>query len=441
MNSFLIAKTLFADTLRCLKVEEILRTRIQCRDETLYIDDLIYPLSDFRRLIVISIGKAATPLYSALTSIIKPALLPHQTVEAIVIGTSTPREQNSGLQYFPGSHPFPTQESIEAAEAILKLLATCDERCLVFFLMSGGSSAMVEKPLYPNTTLADLDEFYRALVRSGLPITKMNALRKHFSAIKGGRLAIAARGATQCTFLISDVPDNLLHIIGSGPSLPDPSTIDECREILDANPDLLKSSGKLLAFFRNPHLEETPKADHPAFSKSAYVSLLSSEDLCNIARRLATKLNYHVEVDNRCDDWDYRDAAEYLLARLRGLRKDYPKVCLLSAGELSVQIPSTHGIGGRNQQFVLECSRLLKEEADITTTVLSGGSDGIDGNSPATGAVCDATTLERASSMGLNVIAALEKFDSYTIFDALGDTIVTGATGNNIRDLRILLSD
>jgi glycerate 2-kinase len=441
MNLFLTAKTLFIETLQCLKVEEVIRTRIQCRDETLYIDDLIYPLSGFRRLVVISIGKAATPLYSALIPILKPALLPHQTIEAIVVGTSTPPMQDSVLQYFSGSHPFPTQESIEAAEAVLKLLATCDEHCLVLFLMSGGSSAMVEKPLNPNTTLADLDEFYRALVRSGLPITKMNALRKHFSAIKGGRLAITARGATQCTLLISDVPENLSHIVGSGPSLPDPSTINECREILSANPDLLKSSDKLLAFFRNPHLEETPKADHPAFIKSAYVSLLSSNDLCRVAGRLATKLNFHVEVDNRCDDWDYRDAAEYLLARLRDLRKYYPKVCLLSAGEISVQIPSTHGIGGRNQQFVLECSRLLKEEADITTTVLSGGSDGIDGNSPATGAVCDATTLARASSMGLNVTAALEKFDSYTIFNTLGDTIVTGATGNNIRDLRLLLSD
>jgi hydroxypyruvate reductase len=390
---------------------------------------------------VISIGKAATPLYSALMSVLKPALLAHQAVEAIVVGTSRPPEQNSVFQYFPGSHPFPTQTSMETAEAVLKVLATCDEHCLVLFLISGGSSAMLEKPLNPGTTLADLDEFYRALVRSGLPITTMNALRKHFSAVKGGRLAIAARGATQCTLLISDVPENLLHIVGSGPTLPDPSTTDQCRKILSANPDLLKSSDKLLAFFNNPRLEETPKADHPAFSKSACVSLLSSDDLCKVAGQLATMLNFHVEVDNRCDDWDYRDAAEYLLARMRVLRKRYPKVCLLSAGEISVRLPVIHGIGGRNQQFVLECARLLTKKGDTHMTLLSGGSDGIDGNSPATGAVCDATTWPRASSMGLDIMAALNKFDSYTIFNALGDTIVTGPTGNNIRDLRLLLSN
>jgi glycerate 2-kinase len=230
-----------------------------------------------------------------------------------------------------------------------------------------------------------------------------------------------------------------LHVVGSGLSLPDPSTTGDCRRIIDANLDALNFSEKLLAFFRNPDLEETAKADHPAFSKAGWLSLLSSDDLCRIAGEHAARLGFHVVVDNRCDDWDYRDAAVYLLDRLQGLRQLYPKVCLLSAGEISVRLPSTHGVGGRNQQFVLECSRLISER-NLEAAVLSGGSDGVDGNSPAAGAACDETTLARAASKGLDVAAELEQFDSFSIFSVLDDAIITGPTGNNVRDLRIFLS-
>jgi hydroxypyruvate reductase len=230
-----------------------------------------------------------------------------------------------------------------------------------------------------------------------------------------------------------------LHVVGSGLSLPDPSTTGDCQRIIDANLDALNFSEKLLAFFRNPDLEETAKADHPAFSKAGWLSLLSSDDLCKIAGENASRLGFHVVVDNRCDDWDYRDAAVYLLDRLQELRQLYPKVCLLSAGEVSVRLSSAHGVGGRNQQFVLECSQLI-DKRKLRATVLSGGSDGIDGNSPAAGAVCDETTVKRATSKGLDISAGLELFDSFPIFSALDDAIITGPTGNNVRDLRILLS-
>jgi hydroxypyruvate reductase len=350
-----------------------------------------------------------------------------------------PQEKDARVRFFQGSHPLPSQISVDAAEAVLKLLASCDDRCLVFFLISGGASAMIEKALDVSVTVEETAQFYRSLVHSGLPITQMNALRKHFSQVKGGRLAVAAQEATQCTLLISDVPENVLHVVGSGPSLPDPSSTEDCRRIISENLDALNFSEKFLGFFKDPGLEETAKADHPAFSKAGSLSLLSSDDLCRIARENAARLGFHVVVDNGCDDWDYRDAAVYLLDRLQELCQVYPKVCLLSAGEVSVRLPSTHGVGGRNQQFVLECSRLINER-NLKAAVLSGGSDGIDGNSPAAGAVCDETTVARAASEGLDIIAGLEQFDSFSIFRALDDEIITGPTGNNVRDLRILLS-
>lgn len=434
-----IAKSLFLDTLRHLDIAEAMRIQVRCEDETLHIGQLTYGLQYFRRIVIISIGKAAGPMTDALLPMLDLALKRHQAVDAIVIGSTRPFRDDLRIRFFLGTHPFPDQSSIDAADAVLQLLSSCDDRCLVLFLISGGASAMIEKALDERLTVDDVARFYRALVQSGLPIIQMNVLRKHFSQVKGGRLAVAAQGATQCTLLISDVPDNLLHIVGSGPSFPDPSTIEDCRQIIDAKLDTLNLPESLLSFFRKSDIAETPKEDHPAFLKSAWLCLLSSDDLCKIAGESAVKLGFHVVIDNRCDDWEYHDAAAYLLDRLQELREQYPKVCLLSAGELSVQVPPMHGSGGRNQQFALECARLLAERK-LKAAVLSGGSDGVDGISPAAGAICDETTVARAAARGIDVVAGLRQFDSFTIFNALGDAIITGPTGNNVRDLRILIS-
>jgi hydroxypyruvate reductase len=143
-----------------------------------------------------------------------------------------------------------------------------------------------------------------------------------------------------------------------------------------------------------------------------------------------------VEIDNSCDDWDYAKAADYLLGRLRELRSKHERVCLLSGGEVTVQVENG-GIGGRNQQFALYCAGKISGE---NVCVLSAGSDGIDGDSAAAGAIADGTTLERTKARGLDVTAHLRGFNAYPLFEALGDAIVIGPTGNNLRDLRILLA-
>jgi hydroxypyruvate reductase len=152
------------------------------------------------------------------------------------------------------------------------------------------------------------------------------------------------------------------------------------------------------------------------------------------AKVAAESAGFTVHVDNSCDDWDYEDTAAHLLKRLRELRKESGRVCLLSGGEVTVKVTGD-GVGGRNQQFALACAAQIAGE---NITVLSAGTDGVDGNSPAAGAVVDGTTLLRAQ--GLDPAAALKKFDAYPFFSALGDSIETGPTGNNLRDLRILLA-
>jgi hydroxypyruvate reductase len=188
----------------------------------------------------------------------------------------------------------------------------------------------------------------------------------------------------------------------------------------------------------NHLLSETPKPGDGIFARSRWYVLLDSVSLEEAAAVRARELGWHVEIDNRCDDWSAERAASYLLERVQTLRRGRARVCLLSAGEVTVQVLSgSAGRGGRNQHFALLCSESI---AASEITILSAGSDGIDGNSSAAGAVVDGSTKTRAASAGYGVDAALTAFDSYSLLALLGDTVVTGPTGNNLRDLRILLA-
>jgi hydroxypyruvate reductase len=293
-------------------------------------------------------------------------------------------------------------------------------------------------------SLPDLAATYRTLVHSGAPIAEINAIRKHLSSVKGGRVAQAAYPAQQVSILVSDVPDDTPDALASGPTMPDSTSIHDCDRIA-AKYNLIDQFPKSVAeLFRQHALAETPKSDDPAFVRARWWTVLSNKVAIDEAAVAATRAGFAVEVDNSCDDWPYDKAAAYLLNRLRELRRTVSHVCLISGGEVTVAVRNG-GIGGRNQQFVLSCAEQISGE-DVT--VLSAGTDGIDGNSPAAGAVVDGSTIFRTGSGGGDARAggaeavrqALSGFNAYPLFDALGDTVITGPTGNNLRDLRILLA-
>jgi hydroxypyruvate reductase len=156
---------------------------------------------------------------------------------------------------------------------------------------------------------------------------------------------------------------------------------------------------------------------------------------------LAQKAGFFVAVDNSCDDWDYAEAARYLLERFHALRAVHPRLCLISVGEVTVKLDKRPGAGGRNQQFVMACALELEQYLGQRLTVFSAGSDGIDGNSSAAGAIADPTTVARAHAFGFHLKASLAAFNACPMFTALGDAVVTGPTGHNLRDLRLLLAD
>jgi hydroxypyruvate reductase len=347
-----------------------------------------------------------------------------------------PQERMNGVDYFVGGHPLPNQDSFASACAALRLLHDTGARDFVFFLISGGGSAMFELPLDPGISLEETRALYQALVGSGATIAEINTVRKHFSAVKGGRLAAAAPLAGRFSLLVSDVAPRFLDALASGPTLPDSSTVAECREIVDRYRLQERFTPAVRAFFAGPKLPETPQ-----LPGAPVEVLLSSDDLMDAARSLALTLGYDVVIDNSCDDWDYADAARYLLDRFDQLRRERAKLCLLSGGEVTVRLGLEHGAGGRNQQFALACAlELAEQNLDVPVVVLSAGSDGIDGNSPAAGAIADATTVVRGQALGIDAESALARFDAYPLFTTLGDTLVTGPTHNNLRDLRIMLS-
>lgn len=391
----------------------------------------LYHLSAYSRVFVVSLGKAGHTMVEALAGQVGALSL-----EGIVASSVQPATQVHGFRYFHGGHPTPNAESIHAASAMLKALQAQTAASLVIFLISGGGSSIVEKPIDDEITLDDLIRTYHALVHSSAPIAEINTIRKHLSAIKGGRLAQAAYPAQQLSLLVSDVPDSTPDALASGPTMPDSTSAEDCYRIAAEHELLQNFPASTRDLFERRALEETPKSDDPAFIRARWWPLLSNQSAVEHASAAAKLAGFTVQVDNSCDDWDYERAAEYLLKRVRELRKESERVCLISGGEVTVKV-TNGGVGGRNQQFALACAEKVAGE---NITLLSAGTDGVDGNSPAAGAVADGTTLERAQARGLDAHAALERFDGYPFFSALGDAIETGPTGNNVRDLRILMA-
>jgi hydroxypyruvate reductase len=424
-------------------------------------------LSSYKRIFVIALGKAAGPMLDTLLE----RMSRRKSLRGICCSNQLPRVRNWRFRYFEGGHPLPNEDSFAAARAALAMVKKARKDTLIFFLISGGGSAMFDLPLDPHVSIDDTIAFHQLLLASGAPIGEINTLRKHFSAVKGGRLAMAAPEAAKVSLLLPDVPLRSLDALSSGPTSPDHSTVADVRELLakyDLGPKLPPS---IRAFFEREDLPESPgnkgwrppffprlpkaeavplrrvtaaatmSGENEAFRDSVFEILLSSHDLVENARALSQKAGFHVVVDNSCDDWDYADAARYLLERFHALRSTHPRLCLISVGELTVKLDRIPGAGGRNQQFVMECALELEKYAGERLTVLSAGSDGIDGNTQSAGAIADPTTVTRAHAFGFHLKSSLAAFDACPMFTALGDAVVTGPTGHNLRDLRLLIAE
>jgi hydroxypyruvate reductase len=312
-------------------------------------------------------------------------------------------------------------------------------RAMVIFLISGGGSAMIEWPCNDNITLDDLRRANRALVSSGATIKEINATRQAFSAIKGGRLASRAPTTTQINLIISDVNSGEEAHVASGPTILPSADSFNPREVIDryrlrpALPEsILRTIDDSSSSFTEPEVE---------LRQSNYV-LLDNWSALNAAAEKAKALGFKVEIAREVIEQPIELGCQMLLAHLGKLRRQAGNLpaCLISGGEFRCPVRG-EGQGGRNLETVLRCAlELNRNAAEGHIVVLSGGSDGIDGNSPAAGAIADETTIARGRAASLEPGTFLANSDSFSFFSQLGDAIVTGPTGTNVRDLRILLS-
>lgn len=431
-----IARHIFDETLAAIDIPATMARKLDRRGSRIRCGESTLDLKAFRDICVVALGKAAWAMTEGLRRVLEPD---YAGSGVLVVPTPPPREL-PGFRTIVAGHPVPDEGSFAAGAAILELLAGYGEDTLVFFLLSGGGSALVELPLDVDVTLEDVRVLNRVLVTCGAPIDEINAVRKHLSAIKGGRLAAAAPRAMKITLGVSDVPEGRESALASGPTIPDPTTVADARRVVEQYGLLEKLPASIRARFERPELlRETPKAGDPAFARSRFELLLGARDLLHSAHRAAEASGFITICDNPTDDWPLGRAADFLLGQLEELKRAHPgrRVAVIADGEVSSPVMGD-GIGGRNSAFVLNC---VEKIAGKGITVLSAGTDGVDGNSPAAGAVADGETLARARAAGLDPASAAARSDAYSFFRALGDAIETGPTGNNLRDLRILLAE
>ena len=360
--------------------------------------------------------------------------------DGLIIGIHLDASNATPLRWLAADHPVPGARSLAAGHAALDLARAVGRQDTLMVLVSGGASALMTLPV-AGIRLEDKQLVTRRLLAAGADIRALNAVRKHLSSIKGGRLAGACHGRI-ITWLLSDVVGDDPAVIGSGPTVADPSTFGDALEILDrfgGRASYPKSAVAHLERGAAGEAEETPKPGSPVFNRVTTSVIGSSRLSLDGAAHAARSLGYSVVTRPDPVVGEARSAAaghlEWIVATPRATRAP---TCFLSGGETTVTVTGG-GKGGRNQEFALALVRALARQEDAMTAA-SLGTDGIDGPTDAAGAIVDETTFDRSAALGLSVERALDDNDAWTFFARLGDLILPGPTGTNVGDLQIVLS-
>ena len=433
-----IALEIFQRTLAAIDVESVVRTSVRLDADRLLIGANEVDLSRFKRVVVIAVGKASVPMARAVEDTLDARIADGLVVTNAMIGPP-PRL----LPVMVGGHPLPNAGSLDAASAALEILRANDsEETLVLFLVSGGGSALFELPIDAAITLDDLQAINRALVGCGAVISEMNVVRRFLSAVKGGRLAAAAPRSRQISLYVSDVNSDDLSTVSSGPTLPSSATRADFAHVIKRYDLLDKFPARVSALITSCIFPDLPRANAEDGRRRSHHLLLDNRRALVEAKRVAeSDFGCVVEVAEDLVEGDVETMMLAHVERVVALRHTHrgKTVCLLSGGEAVCPVRGA-GQGGRNQEFALRAAIHLRQRGLSDIVVLSAGTDGVDGNSPAAGAMADSDTLRRAEEKGVSAERSLQNSGSFNFFNALGDTIITGPTGNNVRDVRILLA-
>lgn len=390
------------------------------------------------RTLVLGAGKAAGAMATAVDAL-WPQDAPLSGLVITRYGHIPPHHsRNQGrIEIVEGAHPVPDEAGMLATQRMAQLTRGLTENDLVLCLISGGGSALMSSPA-AGITLSDKQQVNKALLRSGAPIDEMNCVRKHLSAIKGGRLAAMCAPARLVTLVISDVPGDYPSVIASGPTVPDPTTCAEALAILTRYgievPEAVRTG---LA----TGLLETPKPGDRCFENNEVHVIATPKQSLEAAAAFARSAGLNTYILSDAIEGESREVGKVHAALAQFIARHeqpFQKPCLvLSGGETTVTVLQRGGRGGRATEFLLGCALSLQSEPGVF--VLAADTDGIDGVEDNAGAMVTSSTLSRAEGLGLNAAKYLSQNNAYGFFECLGDLIVTGPTYTNVNDFRAIL--
>ncbi len=417
-------------------VEAILR-HVTLNDNVLRISDRQFNLEDYDRILVVGAGKAVAPMAKAVED-----LLGNRISDGVIVVKDKHGLPLKKIKVREASHPVPDERGVQGTEEILSLVETAGKRDLIICLISGGGSALLIAPVH-GISLEDKQNATKLLLACGATIHEFNAVRKHLSRAKGGRLAQMAYPATVTSLILSDVVGDDLDVIASGPTVPDSSTFDDAEQILkgygiwDQLPPTVRDH---LAKGTSGPIEDTPKSDNAAFQQCSQVLVGTNLQALKAAGQEAQQLGYHPLILSSKVEGEAREVARFYAAIASEVLSSEnplkPPVCVLAGGETTVTLTGD-GRGGRNQEFALAAALAITGLDNVV--VLSGGTDGTDGPTDAAGAMADGTTVARALEKGLEPKDFLRRNDSYNFFQKLEGLLMTGPTLTNVMDMYMLL--
>ncbi len=425
---------IFDAALKAADPVECVKRNLRFEDPKIWIEDWQYDTSEVSKIYVLALGKAAVPMAKGIREILR---------DRISIGFANTKYGHGGtvegIEVNECGHPIPDENGVIGAERIIALAREADESTLVICLISGGGSALMPAPA-EGITLGEKQKTTGLLLKCGATINEMNAIRKHLSKAKGGQLAEIARPAYVASLILSDVVGDKLDVIASGPTVPDSSTFGDCIEILkkyeipEAVPENVMK--RIEAGFRG-EIPETPKVP---YARCQNVIIGSNRLALEAASEKARSFGYNVLLLSSQIEGETREVAKVHTAIAKEIVSSGEPLrrpaCVISGGETTVTIEGD-GLGGRNQEFALASAMEISGIEGVL--IFSAGTDGTDGPTDAAGALADGSTVSRALELGISPKDFLADNDSYNFFKALGDLVITGPTGTNVMDVRIVL--
>ncbi len=431
------ATEIFLSGVKAVDPVNAVERHFQLQNGKLIVGDQSYNLTDYEDVYIIGAGKAsaamAQPLEDLIGDRLKAGLILVKYKHAVPL---------KKVHIIEAGHPVPDQAGLDGAQKVIELVEKTSDRDLVFCLISGGGSALLPSPV-EGLTMEDKQSTTQILLESGATIHEINAVRKHISRVKGGRLARLAYPSPLISLILSDVIGDNLDSIASGPTVPDNTTFSDCLRVLEKYNIRDKIPPPVLDHLERGargEIEETPKPDDPAFKQTQNLIIGSNILAVTAAKAKADELGYNSLILSTFIEGETKDVAKVHAAIAKEIMtRDFPisrPACVISGGETTVTIRGK-GLGGRNQEFALAAAIDIDGWKEVV--ILSGGTDGTDGPTDAAGAIVDGSTVSRSESLEMDPEHYLRDNDSYHFFQKLDDLLITGPTFTNVMDLRLVM--